>query len=156
MVSPCLICYIFRAGSMIKTGSSWSCASRRKLPPVKAQFDEKQRSESKGDDTHRREAVAQMTPVPRPQIEHSARDKRKRHRIRTSHPLAMLDELPIARGDECGDGADDPRCRLHRSSRQTGPACCQRDPSKGADKHRNDVHTAQHTMEFEIALAKPR
>ena len=49
-----------------------------------------------------------MAPVAGPEIEHAAGDEGKRDCIGANHPLAMLGDLAVTRGDEGGGGADDP------------------------------------------------
>src|SRR5580704_640127 len=84
--------------------------------PVEAEVGDKQGNEREGDDTDGGEGVAKMAPVAGPEIEHAAGNKGKRDCIRASHPLAMLSDLAVTRGDEGGGGADDPRGSLHGGS----------------------------------------
>ena len=97
-----------------------------------------------------------MAPVAGPEIEHAAGDEGKRDGVRTGHPLAMLDDLAVTRGDEGGSGADDPSGGLHGGSWQTGTAGGEGDPGEGADKDGDDVDAAEGAMEFQVTLAKAR
>ena len=97
-----------------------------------------------------------MAPVAGPEIEHAAGDEGKRDGVGTGHPLAMLDDLAVTRGDEGGGGADDPGGGLHGGSRQTGAAGGKGDPGESADKDADDVDAAQDAMEFQVTLAKAR
>src|ERR1035441_4752594 len=97
-----------------------------------------------------------MAPVAGPEIKHAAGDEGKRDGVGTGHPLAVLDDLAVARGDEGGGGADDPGGGLHGGSWQTGAAAGEGDPCCGADKHADDVDASEDTMELEVPLADPR
>ena len=85
--------------------------------PVEAQVYQEQRGEGEGDDADGGQAVAKMAPVTRPQVEYTAGDEGKRDGIGTGHPLAMLDDLAVARRNDGRGGADDPRGGLHGGSR---------------------------------------
>ena len=126
------------------------------LAPVEAEVDDKQRNERKRDDADGGEGVAKMAPVAGPEIEHAAGDEGKRDCIGTSHPLAMLDDLTITRGDQGGGGADDPGGGLHGGSWQAGAAGGEGDPGEGTDKDADDVDAAEDAMEFQVTLAKAR
>src|ERR1035438_5508865 len=104
------------------------------LAPVEAEVDGKQGNESKRDHADGGEGVAKMAPVAGPEIEQAAGDEGKRDCIGANHPLAMLDDLTITRGDQGGDGADDPRGGLHRGSWQAGAAGGEGDPGQGTDR----------------------
>src|ERR1700742_3903184 len=97
-----------------------------------------------------------MTPVTRPEVEHPAGDEGKGNSIGARHPLAVLCDLAVARGDEGGGGTDHPGGGLHGGSRKTRAACCESDPGEGTDKHGDDVDAAEDTMELEVTLADPR
>lgn len=84
--------------------------------PVQTEVDYKDGSQCEGDDADCGQDVAEMAPVGGHKIEHAAGDEGKRDRIGTGHPLAMLDDLAIARGEESGGGADHPGRGLHRCS----------------------------------------
>ncbi len=126
------------------------------LPPAEAEVDGKQRSKRKRDDADGGKDVAKMAPVARPEIEHPAGDEGKRDCIRANHPLAMLNDLAVTRGDEGGGGADDPGGGLHGGSWQAGAAGGEGDPGRGTDKDAGDVNAAEHPMEFQVTLAKAR
>ena len=53
--------------------------------------------------------------------------------------IAVLEELPVARCEDCGGGADDPRGGLHRGSWHAGAAGGEGDPGEGTDKDADDV-----------------
>lgn len=97
-----------------------------------------------------------MAPVAGPEIEHAAGDEGKRDGVGTGHPLAMLGDLAVTRGDECGGGADDPCGGLHGGSWQAGATGGEGDPGEGTDKDGDDVDTAEDAMELEVTLADPR
>jgi len=80
-----------------------------------------------------------MAPVAGPEVEHTAGDERKRDGIGAGHPLAMLDDLAVARGDKGGGGADDPGSGLHGGSREARTAAGESDPGCGADEDGDDV-----------------
>ena len=124
--------------------------------PVEAEVDDKQRGEREGDDTNGGEGVAKMAPVARPEIENAAGDKGKRDCIRASHPLAMLSDLAVTRGDEGGGGADDPSRGLHGGSWHAGAASGESDSGKGTNKDTDDVDAAEDAMEFRVTIAKAR
>ena len=126
------------------------------LAPVEAEFDDKQGSEREGDYADGGEGVAKMAPVAGPQIEHAAGDEGKRDGVGTGHPLAMLDDLAVTRGDEGGGGADDPGGGLHGCSWQAGAAGGEGDPGEGSDKDGDDVNAAKDAMECKVTLAKAR
>src|ERR1700729_1838310 len=107
-----------------------SGAARGEFAPVEAEVDEKERSQSEGNDADGRERVAKMAPVAGPEIEHAAGDEGKRDGVGTGHPLAMLDDLAVTRGEEGGGGADDPRGGLHGGSWHAGAAGGEGDPGK--------------------------
>jgi len=126
------------------------------LAPIEAEVDGKEGNERKRDDADGGEGVAKMAPVARPEIEHAAGDESKRDCIGANHPLAMLDDLTIARGDEGGGGADDPGGGLHGGSWQAGAARGEGDPGQGTDKDAHDINAAEDPMEFQVTLAKAR
>src|SRR5664279_731886 len=126
------------------------------LLPVEGEVDDKQGSQRKRDDADGGEGVAKVAPVAGPEIEHAAGDEGKRNCIGAKHPLAMLDDLTITRGDQGGGGADDPGGGLHGSSWQAGAAGGEGDPGQGTDKDGGDVDAAENAMEFQVALAKAR
>src|SRR6202044_3950872 len=95
-----------------------------------------------------------VAPIAGPEIEHSAGDEGKRDSVRTGHPLAVLDDLAVARGDEGGGGADDPGGSLHRGSGEARTAAGEGDPGCGADEDRDDVDAAEYAMDLEVTLAK--
>src|ERR1035441_1470036 len=97
-----------------------------------------------------------MAPVAGPEIEHAAGDEGKRDGVGTGHPLAMLGDLAVTRGDEGGGGADDPGGGLHGGSWQARTAGGEGDPGCCADKDRDDVDAAEDAMELEVTLAKSR
>ena len=95
-----------------------------------------------------------MAPVKRPQVEHAAGDKGKRNCIGTCHPLAVLLDLAVARGDEGGAGTDDPGGCLHGGSWQSGAAGGESDAGQGSAKDREDVHAAEEAMKLQVTPAK--
>ena len=97
-----------------------------------------------------------MTPVTRPEVEHPAGDEGKGNSIGARHPLAVLCDLAVARGDEGGGGADHPRGGLHGSSGKTRAAGCKSDPREGTNENGDDVDAAEDAMEVEVTLADPR
>ncbi len=97
-----------------------------------------------------------MAPVAGPEIEYAARDEGKRDGIGPSHPLAMLDDLAVARGEESSGSANHPRGCLHRGSWQTGAAGGEGDPGERAYKHADHVDAAQHAMDLQVTLPKTR
>jgi len=126
------------------------------LAPVEAEVDDEQRGEGEGDDAHGREAVAEVAPVTGPEVEHTAGDEGKGDGVGTGHPLAVLDDLAVTRGDEGGGGADDPGGGLPAGSREAGTAACESDSGCGADKDGDDVNAAEDAMEFQETVADPR
>jgi hypothetical protein len=97
-----------------------------------------------------------VAPVTWPEVEHTAGDERKGDGVGTDHPLTMLDDVAVTRGDESGSGADDPGCGLPAGSGEARTAKGEGDSGCGADKNGDDVDAAEHAMEFQIALADPR
>src|SRR6201996_8219718 len=97
-----------------------------------------------------------MTPVTRPEVEHPAGDEGKGNSIGARHPLPVLCDLAVARGDEGGGGADHPGGGLHGGSGKTGAAGGESDPREGTNKHGDDVDAAEDAMELEVTLANPR
>jgi len=124
------------------------------LAPVEAEVDDKQGSEREGDNADSGEGVAKMAPVAGPEIEHAAGDEGKRDGIRANHPLAMLGDLAVTRGDEGGGGADDPCGGLHGGSWHAGAAGGEGDSGQDTDKDGDDVDTAEDAMKFQVTLAK--
>ena len=97
-----------------------------------------------------------MAPVTRPEVEHAAGDKGKGNCIGARHPLAVLCDLAVARGDEGGGGADHPGGGLHGGSGKTWAAGCESDTREGTNKHGDDVDAAEDAMKLEVTLADPR
>src|SRR5271165_7086032 len=126
------------------------------LAPIEAEVDGKEGNERKRDDADGGEGVAKMAPVAGPEIEHAAGDEGKRDCIGANHPLAMLVDLTVTRGDQGGGGADDPGGGLHGGSWQAGAARGEGDPGQGTDKDGEDVDSAEDAVEFQVALAKAR
>ena len=100
--------------------------------------------------------VAEMAPVSGQEVEHAAGDEGKGDGVGTGHPLAMLDDLAVTRGDEGGGGADHPRRGLHGGSGEARTSPGESDPSSGADKNGDHVDAAENAMELEMTLADPR
>ncbi len=133
-----------------------SATASGELAPVEAEVDEKKGSKCEGNYADGGQAVAKVAPVVGPEIEHSAGDEGKGDRIGAGHPLAVLDDLAITRGDEGGSRADDPGGSLHGGSRQAGAAPGEGDSGEGADKYGDDVDAAEDAMKFEVTLADAR
>ena len=125
------------------------------LAPVEAEVDDKQGSQGEGDDADGGEGVAEVAPVAGPEVEHAAGNEGKGNGIGARHPLAMLDDLAVARGDERGRGADNPGRRLHGGSGKARTAGGEVDTGGGADKDGADVDAAENAMELKMMLAYP-
>ena len=97
-----------------------------------------------------------MAPVRGHEVQNPAGDEGKSDGVRSGHPLAMLDDLAVARSEEGGGGADHPSSSLHGGSRQTGTTPRKSDPRERADKDGNHVDATQNAMELEIPVADPR
>ena len=126
------------------------------LAPVEGEVHNKQGSERESDHADSRKSVAKMAPIAGPEIEHTAGDEGKRDGIGANHPLAMLDDLTISRGDQGGSGADDPRGCLHGGSWQAWAAGGEGDPGHGTDKDADYIDSAEDAMESQVTLAKAR
>ena len=90
-----------------------SATTSGELVPVEAQIHDEQRGEGECDDPDGGERIAEVAPVTGPEVEHAAGDECKGHCVRSGHPMAVLDDLAVARGDQGGGGADDPGGGLH-------------------------------------------
>ena len=112
-----------------------SVTASREFVPVEPEVHDKQRDKSKGDHTDGGERVAEVAPVTRPKVEHSAGDEGERDGVGTGHPLTMLDDLAITRGDEGGGGTDDPGCGLPAGSGKARTAGGEGDSGSSADKY---------------------
>jgi len=97
-----------------------------------------------------------MAPVRGHEVQNTAGDEGKGDGIRASHPLAMLDDLAVACGEEGSGGADHPRRGLHRGAGEPRTSPGESDPRERTDKHGNHVDAAENAMEREMALADPR
>src|ERR1700691_4189203 len=97
-----------------------------------------------------------MTPVRGHEVQNAAGDEGKGDGVGTDHPLAMLDDLAVARGEEGGGGADHPRRGLHGGSGEARTSPGESDPSERTDKNGNHVDAAENAMEREMTLADPR
>src|SRR5665213_4113740 len=142
------------AGAAMSQGRSATTGGE--FVPAEAKLHDKRQGQREGDDAHSGEAVAEVAPIAGPEVEHTAGDEGKGDGVGTGHPLAMLDDLAVARGDEGSGGADDPGCGLHGGSRQAGAAGGEGDPGERADKHGDDVDAAEDAMEFQVTPAKAR
>ena len=90
----------------------------------------------------------EVAPVTGPEVEHTAGDEGKGDGVGAGHPLAVLDDLAVARGDEGGGGADDPGGGLHGGSGEARTAAGEGDPGCGADKDGDDVDAAEDAMDL--------
>jgi hypothetical protein len=80
----------------------------------------------------------------------------KRNCIRADHPLSVLGDLPLSRGDECNDGRDEPQGCEHihgQPKRQVIP------PNKEITAYRTrdnraDVYFSEQSMTFDVSLSK--
>jgi len=133
-----------------------SVATSGELAPVEADVDDKQGSECEGDYTDGGQGVAKVAPVTRPEVEHTAGDEGKGDGVGANHPLAMLDDLAVARGEEGDGGANDPGGGLHGGSGEARTAGGEGDPGCSADKDGENVDAAEDAMELEVMLADPR
>ena len=97
-----------------------------------------------------------MAPVRGHEVQNAAGDEGKGDGVGASHPLAMLDDLAVARGEEGGGRADHPRCGLHGGSRQARTAPGESDACEGTNKHGDDVDPAEDAMELEVTLSDSR
>ena len=64
--------------------------------------------------------------------------------------------MPVARGKECGYGADDPSSCLDVSGYFQPAALGQDECNDCGDQYRNDIDTPEDAMELEILSAYPR
>ena len=110
-----------------------SVTTRGELVPVEADVHDKQRGKGEGNDADCGEGVAEVAPVAGPEVKHAAGDEGKCDGVRAGHPLAVLDDLAVARGDEGGGGADHPRRSLHGGSGEARTSPGESDPS---ERHR--------------------
>ena len=97
-----------------------------------------------------------MAPVRGHEVQNPAGDEGKGDGVGTGHPLAMLDDLAVARGEESDGGADHPRRGLHGGSREARTAPSESDPRERTDKNGNHVDSAENAMKREMTLADPR
>ena len=97
-----------------------------------------------------------MAPVRGHEVQNAAGDEGKGDGVGAGHPLAMLDDLAVARGEEGGGGADHPRRGLHGGSGEARTSPGESDPSERPDKNGNHVDAAENAMEREMTLANPR
>src|ERR1700733_8804423 len=133
-----------------------SIATSGEFVPVEAEVDDQQGCKREGDDADCGQNVAKMAPVRRHEVQNAAGDEGKGDGVGASHPLAVLDNLAVARGEEGGGGADHPCCGLHGGSWQARTAPGESDPREGADKDGYDVDAAEDAMELDVTLADPR
>lgn len=133
-----------------------SVATGGEFVPVKAKVNDQQGCKCEGDDADCGQDVAEVAPVCGHKIEHPAGDEGKSDRIGTGHPLAMYDDLAVARGDEGCGGADHPRCCLHGSSGEARTAPGKSDTCERTDENGNHVYAAENAMEREMVLPNPR
>jgi len=131
-----------------------ACGSE--FAPIEAEIDYQQRGEGEGDDADRRQYVAEMAPVCGYEVQNPAGDESKRDRIRPSHPLAMLDDLTVARGYEGGGSADHPGSSLHRGSREAGTTPGESNPREGTKEDGCYVDASKDAMELEVPLTDSR
>jgi len=124
--------------------------------PVEAEVDDQQRGKRESNDSDCGKDVAEMAPVCRHEVQNAAGDEGKGDGVGASHPLAMLDDLAVARGEEGGGGADHPRRGLHGGSGETWTTPGESDACEGANKHGDDVDAAKDAMKLEVTLADPR
>src|SRR5579862_9983070 len=129
-------------------GGQPSGTTNGELAPGEAEFGDQQGSERKNDEADCSQTVAKMAPVAGPEIEHAAGDEGKRDRIGANHPLAMLVDLTVPRGDQGGAGAHDPGGGLHGGSWQARAAGGEGDPGQGTDEYGDNVDAAEDAMEF--------
>jgi len=124
--------------------------------PVDADVDDQQRGEGEGDNADRRQDVSEMAPVRWYEVKNATGDEGKSHCVRARHPLAMHDDMPVARSEKGRGGADHPGNGLHRGPRQTRTAPRECDPREGANKHGDDVDASEHAMQLDVTLANTR
>ena len=97
-----------------------------------------------------------MTPVRGHEVKNAAGDKGKGDGVGAGHPLAMLDDLAVARSEEGGGCADHPRRGLHGGSGEAWTAPGESDPRERTDKNGNHVDATENAMEREMTLPNPR
>ena len=124
--------------------------------PVKAEVDQKYGSQSEGYNANGGQHVAEMAPVSRHEVQNATGDKGEGNGVGACHPLAMHSNLPVARCNQGGRGADHPGGGLHGGSREAGAAGRQGDPRKRADKDADDIDAAEDSMELQVTLSKSR
>src|SRR6202021_2735544 len=105
--------------------------------------------EGEGNDPDCGENVAEMAPVCGHKVQNAAGDEGKGDSVGASHPLAMLDDLAVARGEEGGGGAGHPRRGLHGGSGEARTAPGESDARERTNKHGDDVDAAEDAMELE-------
>ncbi|HTW45030.1 MAG TPA: hypothetical protein VMD58_05750 [Acidobacteriaceae bacterium] len=127
-----------------------------KLAPVQAEVHNQQRGKREGDDADSGEGVAEVAPVAGPEVEHAAGDEGECYGVGAGHPLAVLDYLPVARGEEGSRRADDPGGSLHGGSGQAWTTVGKGNPGGSADKDTDDIDTSENAMKLEVTLAKSR
>ena len=124
--------------------------------PVEADVNDQQGRKREGDDSDCGQDVAEMAPVCRHEVQNAAGDEGKGDGVGASHPLAMLDDLAVARGEEGSGGADYPRRGLHGGSGETRTTPGESDARERTNKHGDDVDAAEDAMELEVTLADSR
>jgi len=97
-----------------------------------------------------------MAPVRGHEVQNAAGNEGKGDGVGAGHPLAMLDDLAVARGEEGGGGADHPRRGLHGSSREARTSPGESYPSERTDKNGNHVDATENAMERAMTPADPR
>lgn len=83
-------------------------------------------------------------------------DEVEREDVGADHPLAMGDELPVARGDESSQGAEEPQRRHDAVGEGEGvvPVKLQDQRDRCRDSDADDVGAAHDAVAFKVSLAK--
>jgi len=76
-----------------------------------------------------------MAPVRGHEVQNATGDEGKGDGVGAGHPLAMLHDLAVARGEEGGSGADHPCRSLHGGSGEARTSPGESDPSERTDKN---------------------
>jgi len=122
--------------------------------PVEAEFDDEERGEGEGDDAYGGEGVAEVRPVARPKVEDAAGNEGEGDRVGADHPLAVLGDVAVARGDDGGGGADHPGRGLHGGAGEPGAPVGEGDSGEGAYEDGEEVDAAEDAVELDVPLAE--
>lgn len=138
----------------MSSGAS-SATAGGEFAPVEVEVGEKQVGTGEGEE-HEAEVIVGHVPVGGDGVEDASEDEVEGEHVGTDHPLAMDDKLPVARGEEGGQSAEEPESGQDdvRKGDDATLAKLEKGRERSRDGDGDDVDPAQDAVTLEVTSAE--